>query len=85
MRFESIKISCVLDLSQVSCAWDTRLVSDAPGHLDVSGIKGGERKRANWFCSCNGSAPSMRPKCMERLDLEWIMQEEDLIVGSDGS
>ena len=80
-----IKISCVPSLSQVSGAWDTMLVSNASEHLDVSRIKGGERKRANRFSSCIGSAPSMWPKCVERLDLGWIMQEEALTVRSGGS
>ena len=34
MRSKTIKILGVPGLSQVPCAWDTRLVSDAPGHQD---------------------------------------------------
>ena len=39
-----IKLSEVQSLSQELCAWDTRLVSDAPGHLDESRNEGRREK-----------------------------------------
>ena len=50
MRSGTIKILSVLGLSQVSCAWDTRLVSDAPGHLDGSEKQGRrEKEKIDFF------------------------------------
>ena len=39
-----MKLPYVPSLSQVSCAWDTRLVSDVPGHLNESGNEGRREK-----------------------------------------
>ena len=44
MRFETIKTLGVPGLSQVSCAWDTRLACDAPRHLDGSEMQGRREK-----------------------------------------
>ena len=45
-----IKILGVPGLSQVPCAWDTRLVSDAPGHLDGFEKQGRrEKEQINLF------------------------------------
>ena len=44
MRSKKIKILGGPGLSQVPCAWDTRLVSDALGHLDESEKQGRREK-----------------------------------------
>ena len=50
MRSKMIKILGVPGLSQVPCAWDTRLVSDATGHLDGSEKQGRrEKEQINLF------------------------------------
>ena len=39
-----IKLPCVPSLNQELGAWDTRLLSDAPGHLNESGNQGRREK-----------------------------------------
>ena len=75
MRSRTIKLLCVPGLSQISCAWDTRLVSnDALEHLDVSRKQGRREKSQINFAPCMKSALSMWKMCMEGQDLVWIMQ-----------